>query len=124
MAPAAVSPERAPAQITIQSKDALPTPETQTHVHGAEDKTPLAAISHGILMDGEKALFHVAKYLYYMSYANSEQAFLNSLPTRSTASTFSSTWQPPSETSRERGSQKANRATSVCETQNMRTTFG
>jgi len=64
MAPSAVSPVRAPAQ--IQSKDAVQTHETQRHVHGAEDKTPLAAISHGILMDGEKILFHVRNIFIYV----------------------------------------------------------
>ena len=64
MAPAAVSPVRAPAQ--IQSKDTLQTHETKAHVHGAEDKTPLAAISHGILMEGEKTLFHVRNIFIYV----------------------------------------------------------
>lgn len=49
MSPSAVSTTQCPVEAHPKG---VPPPEG--HVHGSEDKTPLQAICHGILMDGKK----------------------------------------------------------------------
>jgi hypothetical protein len=64
MAPSAITEVVTPKEYKMEAgKDQM----VETHVHGAEDKTPLEAISHGVVMAGQyKFVLKFRRMIYLM----------------------------------------------------------